>query len=400
MAFVAGAQSYPALRLSENEGRSITKEALIKDIDEYGSFIAKNHINPFTLIKKKTFFGHLENVKLNAPNYDVDQLLVELLKVNAEIGDEHTNILYVSRDIFPFRCYWFDEGICITRADNEDTNYLFSRIIAVNDIPVDDVVIRISSLIPDRNPANIKNRVPEFLFDPFVLHGLRISSARGKVKYTLVNRKNDTISIDPIAVNRKNVQLKSRLKDYYAHPKERVNNWFTYTDSNKLIYFSYSSCYDDSTKAVKQLISELSTCIEQKKPQKLVIDLRYNRGGYPGLLWPFIEYLKTSPLNKNGRLYVLVGRSTYSAAVINASEIRLALYSKILGEETAGVVAFYGAVRYGKMSNTGLRFSYSTDYVQLDEKYKGSLRPDVVISESVADFIAGKDPVLGYVLTH
>ena len=396
----AFAQMYPQLKFSENESNLITKEGLLEDLDHYRDAVIKLHTNPFTVVRKKVFVSAIENIKDSADHYDADQILTELLKVNAMIGDQHTGILYVSRDIFPFRCYWFEEGIYITATAKAYEHLRLSKLIAINNVPIDDVVSRISLLIPEKTSSNIRHRTVQYIFDPFILHGLQISTDRKSVSYTIVTPGNDTLLVRPEAVNRQVEKCDCDDRSFFKAPDKKIHSWFTYIDSSSLIYFRYSSCYDDSSVTVQKLDSELTKCIEQKKPQKLIIDLRYNSGGYSSLLDHFINYLANSKFGRRGRLYVLVDRGTFSAAVINANSLRELTYAKIVGEEAGGPLAFFAGVKYHKLPHTKLRLIYSTMYWQSDRGKKGTLMPDVIIPETLANYMAGRDAALEYAICY
>ena len=148
------------------------------------------------------------------------------------------------------------------------------------------------------------------------------------------------------------------------------------------------------------LIKKLKKTIDSTEPDKIVIDMRDNGGGYPKLLDPFIEYLRMNRLNKKGHIYVLIGRKTFSAGVINSAAIRWQTDAILIGEETSGDVQFFGGVQYVTLPATGLMVQYSTHYRETREKYEGSLRPDVTIPETLADYSQGIDAALQYAITH
>lgn len=378
----------------------LSKETLLNDLESYKTTIIKKHVNPFTQIKKKDFVRAVDGLRDSAYKYNVDQLLVELLKIDALIGDQHTGIVYSGRDGYPFWCYWFDDGIYITRTNEENKQLLYSKIVAVNNISIYTVTQNLSVLIAEKGDANIKKTIERYLFDPIVLHGLDISTDRDSTSYTLVSLRGDTSRITPVVSNRVEKSLLDYGKPVYMQPDKVHYNWFKYDDHNKLVYFNYTSCFENKDNNVAALVKELTECLENKHPEKLIIDLRQNRGGYPYLLEPFIYYLVTSPLNKKGHIYVLIGRSTFSAATINAAALRQSTYAKLIGEEAGGQVDFFAGVRYHKLPNTQLFLSYSTNYYSLGQRYDGSLRPDIPIKETLSDYLNGKDAALDYAITH
>jgi hypothetical protein len=381
----------------------INKEAILSDIDDYAECLAKNHVDPFSYVRKSDFYEQLQHIKDSANGYNIDELLIKWLQLNALVQDEHTNIGYeaIVRDNFPFKCYLFEEGLYIVSATDANRQYLHSRIIAINGMPVKEIARRMATIIPDTNTAAIKYSFAQYLFDPFVLHGLGISTARGKVTYTLVSQKNDTTSITPVAVDKRETHL---LKGFDPHSflrtsiRERFG--FKYLDSIKTVYFKYSSCVDDDAHPFKNVKDRLTELINEREPRKIIIDLRDNGGGKARLLKPFIDFLNTSSLNKAGSIYVLIGRRTFSAAILNSVYLKNQTHAILVGEETSGSVAHYGAVIFQKLPATRITMSYSTQYVVTNEKYDGSLKPDVLIPEKFTDYVAGTDAALDYAIAH
>ncbi len=380
----------------------ISKEKILHDLDDYARGIAQNHIQPFTQIKRRDFFDEIQKIKDSADKYDVDGLLTQLLKVNAMIQDEHTYIMYTSIDVFPLACYWFEEGIYITRTEHENLDMLHSRVIAVNDLPIDEVVRRISELSPDKNIAAFKTAVQKYLFDPFVIHGLQVSPSRTNVVYTVVTLKNDTVKFTPVAKDRRSVNLSLGFDPkVFLRYSRKGNYWYKYIDSGNYIYFKYTSCYDqDKTHLLIDMENDLMKEIEERGPAKIVIDMRENGGGRVNLLMPFIDKLSRTLLNKKGRIYVLIGRRTFSAAILNSVTLKTRTYAQLIGEETSGSVVHFGSVRQFTLPETRLMVRYSTQYVVTEEKYDGSLRPDVVIPEKFSDYSKGIDAALNYAVTH
>lgn len=392
---------YSPLKTSKDSINNINKAAILNDLDEYADGVAHNHVHPFTYIKKKEFYAGIQKIKDSADKYDTDQLLTRLLQVNALIQDEHTYIMYTGRDVFPLSCYWFDEGIFVTRTDKDNMQYLYSRIIAVNDVPIEEVTHRIATILPNKNIPALKLATPRYLFDPFVLHGLMIAPTRNNVVYTIVTYRKDTVKLSLTPVDRRTVALHSGFdKNTFIRAQKNAPYWHIYNDTGKYIYFKYTQCFDDKKYPFKEEITALKETIETRHPQKIIIDLRDNGGGHASLLVPFTDYLNRSDLNRKGGIYVLVGRKTFSAAILNSVYLRNQTYAQLVGEETSGDVAHFGFIKFFTLSETKLKVSYSTQYVETNESYEGSLRPDVIVSELFDDYSKGKDAVLNYAITH
>ena len=140
--------------------------------------------------------------------------------------------------------------------------------------------------------------------------------------------------------------------------------------------------------------------IAARRPAKIIIDLRDNGGGYPRLLSGFIDDIARSDLNRKGGIYVLIGRKTFSAAILNAVWLKNRTYATLVGEKAAGSVVHFGGVDYFDLPATGLKVMYSTQHVITSENYEGSLRPDIEVPDSFTDYTQGTDGPLQYAISH
>ncbi len=396
---------YGTLKAQTNEPKyvagSITKDAILADIDEYASTIAKKHVRPFIFIKKQDFFDRIALIKDSAKYYNIDELLVKWLQVNAMIHDGHTYIAYenIVRDVFPFRCFWYEEGIFINGVSATDIAYQYSQVIAVNGLPIAEVVKRVQTITPDTTYVALKTNIQAYLFDPFVIHGLGISPSRAGAIYTLVNAKGDTVSVKPVAIDKrtKGIVVGADTSETYKAQELFICE---YNDTGKYLYFKYGSCFEDKKHSVRNLIKKAKAEIEKNKPRKIVIDLRDNEGGYKGLLEPFIDYLAKTELSRKGEIYVLICRHTYSAGIFNAIYCKNHTYATIVGEATAGTVSFYAGTQFHALPATKLMFTYSTNYWESNENYSGSLQPDVPIPYTIAGHKQKIDAPLNYAVKH
>ncbi len=393
------AQKFPS-RYTEG---TITKEGIVSDLDVYAKTIAQNHVSPFTCISKADFFAGIEKLKEGAATTDIDHLLIAWLQLNARIHDEHTNILYENmvRDRFPFNCYWFEEGIVITKTNADNLKHLFSKVVAINNMPINEVVERIRTIVPDTNFASLKDNISRYLFDPYVLHGLGITNSRSYIVFTLLNLKNDTVKITPAPADVRDIHFLTGFdKNTFLRSSIQQRYGYRFTDTGNCLYFKYASCMNDKRYPFKALRQRMEEDIDDRKPKKIIIDLRDNGGGRPSLLGPFITYLNSLPQNKKGSIYVLVGRKTFSAAILNTVQLKNETYATIIGEPTSGSVTHFGSVKFMKLPETHITIMYSTQYVATSETYDGSLRPDVLIPERFADYSSGFDAAVNYAMTH
>jgi C-terminal processing protease CtpA/Prc len=131
------------------------------------------------------------------------------------------------------------------------------------------------------------------------------------------------------------------------------------------------------------------------KVRRVIVDLRNNGGGnintYPYLL----QTLKSRSINRRGKLVVLIGRTTFSAAVHFAVDVKRGTSAILVGEPTGGSPNHYSDTDPVLLPISGYTINVPRiHFVKLPGQSGLQLDPDVTVPLTGADFFAGRDPVL------
>jgi hypothetical protein len=166
---------------------------------------------------------------------------------------------------------------------------------------------------------------------------------------------------------------------------------------------------------VKQAFSQ----IQKDGVQDLIIDIRENGGGHMESLDLFMNYLTDQSYQKchkcafihpwedvsnryHGKIYLLIGPDTYSAAVLLANILQDHKLATLIGEETAETSSFCAYVMIGgePLPRTGLKYMVSSQcYIRPNGTVDGrGVIPDMIVETTINDRITGSDPVLDYTL--
>ncbi|MGE5631621.1 MAG: hypothetical protein ACM3TR_11065 [Caulobacteraceae bacterium] len=160
------------------------------------------------------------------------------------------------------------------------------------------------------------------------------------------------------------------------------------------MYFKYNRCLAMKGRPLKGIFKEMIDLIDSGKVDKLVVNIRDNRGGSSPLLDPFIDEVTERDINNSNRLFVIVGRATYSSAILNVLHFKNETNATFLGEPTEGKPNHYGEVKSFKLPNTGMWVTYSTKYFTFIKGDPITFMPDRIIEVALQDYMDGKDPVL------
>ena len=128
--------------------------------------------------------------------------------------------------------------------------------------------------------------------------------------------------------------------------------------------------------------------------------MRFNRGGNSYQGTKFIEKLSKTKLNKTGKIYVLIGRQTFSSAILNTLDFMKLTDAVLVGEGTGGRPNHYGDVKRFVLPESNLVVSYSTRYFKVLEDDPPSIIPEIEALLYYKDFLNGIDPALEAIRNH
>lgn len=117
---------------------------------------------------------------------------------------------------------------------------------------------------------------------------------------------------------------------------------------------------------------------------------------------PLIEGLqKRSQLSDKGRLYVLIGRGTFSSGMMAAVRFRQNLDAILIGEGSGSPPNEYGEVESFVLPYSKIQIEYTTKFFRLmEDSDPPTLEPDLSVQLPMADLLSGRDRVLDTALKY
>ncbi len=154
---------------------------------------------------------------------------------------------------------------------------------------------------------------------------------------------------------------------------------------------------DDAAETLPAFGIRLWNVLEAQKPKHLILDLRHNPGGttslYPELLRTVIAYTRVP----DRKLYVLIGRSTYSAAGNFITDLERLANPVFVGEASSECCNLNGDVTSVQLPHSGLSGTLSGVRWNLSgDVFDGrrEMSPQVPVQLTAAAYFAGLDPAL------
>ena len=376
--------------------QALSKDDFTEDLEFLKKTLPVKHTNLFAKITRPDFEAKVDAITAKAETLNDETFTAELFKLTVSIADEHTFVEPEFTKILPIQFGMFKEGLFVTGIGADNSALLLARLVAINNQSTKNVIALFKEAIQSDNQSYFDDHLLHFINNPVLLKGLGIINSDEEAEFTFIDQNDKAVRIKLAAIRENNIANADLV---FARPnllpnKTKGNYWLDYDPGRKVLYFNYNECREDEDKPFKEFNDQLFTLIETDQPDKIVLDLRQNSGGNSGILNPFIEKIKDSYLNQKGKFFVLIGKKTFSSAVMNAVELKKNSNAIFIGEATSGNINHYGEVRGFSLPRSKITIAYSTRYWETWKGKKGPLTPDVNVAYSIKNYIQGKDEAL------
>ena len=119
------------------------------------------HKDLFHKMSRADFDAAVKRLDQRIPSLKRNQIIVEMMKIVAMVGDGHSNI-YPTRDekigfhSLPIKLYLFKDGLFVRTADRAHADLVGARVVKIGDASPDDAVNRIAPLIGHDNEMGVR----------------------------------------------------------------------------------------------------------------------------------------------------------------------------------------------------------------------------------------------------
>ncbi len=385
----------------------------VEDLHYLTNQLITKHADLHALVSEKKMTATVKEIENQIPDMSNAEILMALFKIIALPNDGHTFpfIMIPAFDLrsFPFKVYLFPEGLHVVDAGREYKDLIGARILQIGSQCTEDIFNNYPLFLAAENSSSYKERftymvmMAEWLF----YHG--IIRETGKAEFLMMKRNGDEVALTIPSVRFYQHYLWSGIfpidneappvftnyrEDYYHYKLLR---------DKKTIYIQFNQSMDQpGRKTMKQFTENLINDIVSINLDRCIVDLRNNDGGSP--VWAdLLQFLKEhKTFNQHGHLFVLIGRHTFSSAVVFATRLQLQTNAIFVGEPTGQGPLFYSRPDLIELPHSRLPFSVSRHLTVAGLPFdrRKALHPDISVKYSVADFLEGSDPVLQAALTY
>jgi tetratricopeptide (TPR) repeat protein len=296
-------------------------------------------------------------------------------------------------------------------ADKNYTSIVGAKLVKVEGVPVMQLLDAIKPLVPAENEQYFKAYGLDFIAIPEALHAQGITKElKSTVTYTF---EKDGKSFDQTITAVEAFHLPrnygfatpgtdwlsvrdQKATPYYLKNIDK-NYYYEYLPDSKTVYVRQSQVLDDPQEPLDVFYKKVFEFIDKNEVDKLVIDVRLNGGGNNYKNKPVITgIIESKKINKPGKLFVIIGRRTFSACQNLVNEFSNYTNALFVGEPTAENINFYGDTRMVELPKTGIPVFLSFAWWQDKPQWENAdwLAPQLAVDMSFDDYKTNKDPVL------
>jgi hypothetical protein len=307
--------------------------------------------------------------------------------------------------MYPLRLYWFSDGFFVVDALSPHTDLIGAEVTAVNGRAVDAVAAAVEPLVPRDNEQQVLTHAPPLMLAAEVLHGLGLADdAAAPATFTL-SRSGEETSVEVAAVPME--RWASWAGGHHTHaPPPRDGTpwlrrysepvWWELLVETGTAYIQYNFVGG----GVRTVAEEVEAAMAAGGVERVVVDVRLNPGGDNTTYGPLVRFIRDAATSLPGRVYVIMGRATFSAAGNFVTGVERGTEAVLVGEDLGGSPNQYGDSRQVALEHSGLIFRVAPEYITRSDPDdpRITISPDIAAPLSSEHYFADRDPAMEAIL--
>ncbi|MDB2686421.1 hypothetical protein N9Y42_04360 [Mariniblastus sp.] len=388
---------------SDSFGQRVNWKA---DLETLVTELKDRHPNPFSVVKEADFDRKAAELAKRIDSLDRNDATFELMELVALLGDGHTAVRpdFASFRIFPINVKWFEDGIYVRAIERKHKELVGAKLVAVGDVPAEKIVERFAKFMSHDNLWGVRKRIDKQFQNAEFLERAGLLDDANTVTFHF-EKDSKPFSVTMKAVGTKDAKRVRMVNPYAAglmkesvflslliKDEQGMPFWNEWIKDQKLLYFKYNQCRN--AKTFGELVDGTAGFIAENDVQKFVLDLRDNAGGSSLVFKPLLDYLLSNDaINQKGKLFVIVGRDTFSSGIFAACDMR-ETNAIFVGEPTSSKPNHFGEVKTFQLPSSGLTVEHSSKYFVLVDDDPETFEPDIKIQLSAKDVFGARDQAL------
>ena len=376
------------------------------DLQFLVSEIERLHVHRYHATSEQAFRQQVTSIHEKIPSLTDQQIVFEFMQLVAMLGNGHNFIIPTYNKLgsftqLPMQFYQFSDGLFIVAAEQNYQHLIGSKVTAIGKTDIFKALDKIKAVNARDNEMQQLWLAPHYLGLPEVLAGLGIIKDAKQVSLTIENSEGQQQTITPVP---KTMTFNGFPKlpapgEITALHNLRISEQYWYQDieDRDAMYVQYNYVHNNPAISFEQFNKNLREELQRHNTQNLIIDIRHNAGGdgstYPPLLKTLVQFEASQ---SNGRIFVIIGRNTFSAAHNLLLDINRLTNAILVGEPSGSRPNALSEAGWVKLPYSGTLGIISSQFHQPSkaEDHRIWVAPHVPVSLSSGDYFSGVDPAL------
>ncbi|HYV97147.1 MAG TPA: hypothetical protein VE967_06820 [Gemmatimonadaceae bacterium] len=342
------------------------------------------------------------------PTLSDEQIFVGIFRIMGSLRHGHTGLFpsVPSRIPFhqlPMQLWAFPEGIFVVSASGEASDLVGAQLVSIEGTPAFDALRRVGEVQGNESGMQVLWTGVYHLGVAEMLKGLGIAKDDNRIGLSLrapdgrtIERTVQTIPLQ----NRPKLGPPPRVAAPIYLQRVAEAHWFEELPAKDAVYVQVNQIAPGNTESLPAFGLRLRTALTASKSHNVILDLRHNNGGdtwtYPELLRTLVAFT-TQP---GKQLYVIIGRSTYSAAANFITDLERFANPVFVGEPSSMTGNNAGDESFFVLPYSGLNGAFSSVRWQLSHPWdpRRSIVPQIPVPLTAQAYFRGEDPVLETIL--
>jgi hypothetical protein len=394
----------------------LTKESWQQDVRYLSDLTVRVHPNAFAHVSQDTYDQEIANLQAQLSTLTDQQIEMRLVHLVAILQDGHSTLFpfqpATGFRMLPLQLFLFSDGWYITDARPRYKWMVGRRVLRIGSKSVDQAYSKLRPFVGADNEATVEDRAPFYLLCPEVLQAEGITPDSDSVRFSIEGPQGapTELDIEPVALTTYLYWYFAPLQAWKRKPPQAAlpfyrqstwdNYWFRYFERQRTVYVAFNQVRDKSDEPFEAFGARVLDFCTKQNAQTLVIDLRNNSGGDNSIFREFIQRLHASPMNTRGRLYALIGRHTFSAAVNFTSALERNTNIIFVGEAAGAGPNHFGDPKRYILPHSKLWVFIASKYHEWGSPndQRRAHEANIAVPVSHIDYFSNKDPVLDAVL--
>jgi hypothetical protein len=413
---IASSQSTGAGKTPLEPATAMTAAKWSEDLAVYRAQMPKIHGNLFHTMTQEQFRTALDVLEKRLPHLTSNQVKTEIMRLVALVHDGHTRLRQetLGNHMLPVRLHFFADGLYVEAADKSYANLVGGQVTRIGAISAAEAYAAVRPLIPVDKDNEDRRRLlaPDLLVTPELMQAIGATDTDAEVSLTVEKSgrvitaslpagplrpwKNHGWPAEPEGWLNARHSSNTPVPIWLRHTDK--NYWHEFLNGGRTLYIQYNQVEDERAgEPIASYFPRVFREAEAKGVERVILDLRLNGGGNNELNRPIWHALiKSKRLNQKGKLWVLTGPQTFSAAMNCVDEIEMNTHALFAGEPTGETPNMWGDPADLRLPNSGIVIQASTLWWQLEDPRddRPFRAPDLLVGLRFADYVRNVDPVM------